>query len=172
MEKALHQETDFYEKHGTVGVWDISIEEIVDAINTVSLDKGHNEPVNDVITYMKYWLMRYLNDGHTEKLLNDLNDKLKNIHYSRMVAPSDYRNALLGQPKNIYMARMESVKTPEEYAANDFCKLLTNGELKNLKCCSMDDCNKLFVGRPQAKWCSKSCGAKHRVRKKRQRDKQ
>ena len=68
------------------------------------------------------------------------------------------------------LADLDPMPSPEAYAANDFSRILTSGMLERVRRCQMEGSKRLFAGPPQAKWCSKTCGSKHRVRKKRKLD--
>jgi predicted RNA-binding Zn ribbon-like protein len=166
MKKALHQSFELYENNGKILVWDFTLEEIVAAVNNPS------ENHHPVLMYMRSWMIRYYREGVTDKLLDDLNTMIEKISYSKIIAPSDLYSMESQRPQQIYVCRSQSIMNPEIYAANDFSKLLTNGELNRLKSCNLEGCEKIFLGRPQAKWCSSACGSKYRVRKKRKLDAQ
>jgi hypothetical protein len=173
MKKALpgQKEVFIYESQGKVHVWDFFAEEIVEAAN-----KGlKNEPVDTggesiVCRGIYEWMSRYLKEGATEDFLNDLNNALHNIRYSKYLLPSDLLPSENGYPQNAYIAKYDKTPEPEAIAADDFSKLLSSGMLKRLKRCQMEGCAKFFLGPPQARWCSKVCGSKFRVRKKRKLD--
>ena len=84
--------------------------------------------------------------------------------------PLDLLPSETGYPQNAYVAQYDKIPEPEAIAADYFSNLLSSGMLKRLKRCQMEDCEKLFLGPPQAIWCSKTCGSKFRVRKKRKLD--
>ena len=115
-------------------------------------------------------MTRYLNEGVTDDLLNDLNAAIHEIRYSKHIFPLDLLPSEIGFPQNGYVAKYDRTPSPEVIAADDFSKLLTSGALKRLKLCHLDGCEKFFLAPPQAKWCSKACGSKSRVREKRKRD--
>ncbi len=166
MKKALHESYELYENNGKPVVWNFTLEEIVAAVNN---PEKSNHPV---LMYMRGWMTKYYREGITDTLLNDLNAIIENIHFSKIIAPSDICSSESELPQKIYICRSQSILTPEMYAANDFSKLLTNGDLNRLKSCSFEECENVFLGRPQSKWCSKACGSKFRVRKKRKLDAQ
>ena len=116
------------------------------------------------------WMSRYLKEGATDDFLNDLNTALHEIRYSKYIFPLDLLPSEIGCPKNGYIAKYDKIPSPAAYAADDFSKLLTSGMLKRLKRCQLEGCDKFFLGPPQATWCSKTCGSKYRVRKKRKKD--
>jgi hypothetical protein len=173
MKKALPgpNEVFIYERQGKVHIWDFFAEEIVAAAN-----KGlKEEPVgtySENLVYQKLceWMSRYLNEGITDDFLNDLNAALHEIRYSKYILPLDLLPSETGFPQNGYIAKYDKIPTPEAYAADDFSKLLTSGKLKRLKRCQLEGCDNFFIGPPQARWCSKTCGSKFRVREKRKRD--
>lgn len=173
MKKALpgQKEVFLIEKQGSVVVWDFFAEEIVEAANQgLGSGPADNSPEKRVLNNLRRWMNRYLNKGVTDDLLNDLNAALQKIRYSKYIFPLDLLHSENGFPQNGYVANYDRIPSPEAYAADDFSKLLTSGLLKRLKRCQIEGCEKFFLGPPQAKWCSKSCGSKFRVREKRRRE--
>ena len=115
-------------------------------------------------------MSRYLKEGITDEFLNDLNTDLHEIRYSKYVLPLDLLYSENGFPQNGYVAKYGRIPSPTALAADDFSKLLTSGMLRRLKVCRLEGCEKFFLGPPQKKWCSKTCGSKFRVREKRKRE--
>jgi predicted RNA-binding Zn ribbon-like protein len=171
--KALQGQKEVFviERQGNVVVWDFFAEEIVEAANGI-LEKDLRDISPDVLVLreLRRWMSRYLDEGVTDEFLNELNAALHEIRYSKYIFPLDLLPSEIGFPQNGYVAKYDKTPSAAAIAADDFSKLLTSGMLKGLKLCQMDDCEKFFLGPPQAKWCSKSCGSKHRVREKRKRD--
>lgn len=174
MKKALPEQKEVFiiERQGKALVWDCFAEEIVEVANKCLIKKQADTSSDDYLVYQKLyeWMSRYLKDGITDDFLNDLNAALHEIRYSKYILPLDLLPSENGFPQNAYVAKYDKIPNPEAYAADDFSKLLTSGELKRLKRCQMEDCDHFFLGPPQARWCSKSCGSKFRVREKRKRD--
>ena len=173
MPKALHGQKEVFvlERQGNVVVWDFFAEEIVEAANNgLESAPADNSPENRVLRNLRVWMSRYLEEGVTDDFLTDLNAALHEIRYSKYIFPLDLLPSEIGFPQNAYVAKYDKVPSPEALAADDFSKLLTSGALKRLKLCKMEGCEKFFLGPPQAKWCSKTCGSKFRVRKKRKED--
>jgi predicted RNA-binding Zn ribbon-like protein len=173
MKKALPGQKEVFviERQGNVLVWDFFAEEIVEAANKgLGSGPANNSPENRVLNNLRQWMSRYLNEGVTDDLLNDLNAALHEIRYSKYIFPLDLMPSDIGFPQNGYVAKYDRTPSPKALAADDFSKLLTSGLLKRLKRCQLGGCEKLFLGPPQAKWCSKSCGSKFRVREKRRRE--
>ncbi len=173
MKKALPgtNEVFVYEIQGKPHVWDFFAEEIVEAANK-GLKKESAATCSErlVLQKLSKWMCRYLKEGITDDFLNDLNAALHEIRYSKYILPLDLLPSETGFPQNAYVAKYDKIPTPEAYAAEDFSKLLTSGKLKRLKRCQMEGCENFFLGPPQARWCSKTCGSKFRVREKRKRD--
>lgn len=173
MKKALpgQKEVFLIEKQGNVRAWDFFAEEIVEAANK-GLESGpaDTSPENRVLKCLRLWMSRYLNEGVTDDLLNALNAALQEIRYSKYIVPLDLLPSGIGFPQNGYVAKYDRTPSAEAWAADDFSKLLTSGQLKRLKRCQMKGCERFFLGPPQAKWCSKTCGSKFRVREKRRRE--
>ena len=172
MKKALHgqEETYLYEIQGKPRVWDHTGKQIVDAINE-SLAKPLIEGPQDATCHeLSDWLNRYLEEGVTDSLLDDLNNLLADISYRKFVLPLDLLPSDTGYPRSVYMSLHSLAPSHTRLAADEFSRILSSGLLAKLKKCQLDGCEKFFLGRPQAKWCSKSCGSKYRVAKKRKRD--
>jgi hypothetical protein len=173
MQKVLlgQEEVFIHKRQGKPHLWDFSIEEILDAANN-DLENASVlwKPASDVLPLLRQWIKRYFDGGLTDNFLDDLNSKMEGISYSKMVLPLDLLPTESGYPRAGYLANLDDRFSETEYAAMEFSKILTSGMLRRVKQCQMEGCEKLFVGRPQAKWCSKTCGSKHRVRKKRRRD--
>lgn len=164
-------EVFIYERQGKSYIWDFFAEEIVEAVNKGLINEPVGNPSEHLVCQKLYeWMSRYLKEGITDDFLNDLNTALHEIRYSKYILPLDLLPSENGLPQNAYVAKYDKIPNPEAYAADDFSKLLTSGELKRLKRCQMEDCDHFFLGPPQARWCSKSCGSKFRVREKRKRD--
>jgi len=173
MKKALLGQNEVFltERFGKVHIWDFFAEEIVEAANK-GLKKETGSTVYESITYreLRKWMSLYLKEGVTDDLLNGLNSAIHNIRYSKYLLPLDVLPSETEYPQNGYVAKYDKIPKPEEIAADDFSKLLSSGMLMRLKRCEMSGCEKFFLGPRQARWCSKSCGSKFRVRKKRNRD--
>lgn len=168
MKKALPEtnEVFIYEKQGKPVVWDFFAEEIVDAVN----NKENRKQL--VFIELRNWLSRYLQEGITDALLDDLNSAIHETRYAKYILPADLMSSETGLPQNAYVAQYDNLPDPRAYAADDFSKLLTSGQLKRLKICQLEECDNFLLGPPQARWCSKTCGSKFRVREKRKRDSQ
>jgi len=173
MKKALlgQEEVFLWKQKGRIGFWDFDIEEILEAANEdLEKDTVIWVPGAGVVPRIRDWVIRYLREGATDAFLDDLNSALQGVRYTKYVLPFDLLPSRSGYPRSGYVAGLDPVPSPEAYAANDFSRILTSGMLERVRRCQMEGCKKLFVGPPQAKWCSKTCGSKHRVRKKRKLD--
>lgn len=173
MEKVLPTENEVFliESRNGIELWNQFEDEILELAN-----RGLSITDDCVIAEGQYykslskWLDRYLNEGITDKFLDDLNKLIHNIQYSKYVIPLDLVQSENGFPCNAYAAQYRSDIEPIALAADDFSKLLTSGKLCKLKKCQLNSCGRYFMGRPQSKWCSKTCGSHYRVSKKRKRD--
>lgn len=114
------------------------------------------------------WLCKYLDQGEaTDEMVEDLNSWLSSIRYRHVLMPSK-----TGIPYWEYIADLNRYLDPTESAAFGFSQILAIGGLAKVKCCQMPDCGHYFLGRSNAKWCSKKCGSLFRVQKKRKLDRQ
>lgn len=174
MKKALHkQEKAFlYEKGGKLYPEEVCIDEIIAAVNRgLKGDWGDvTIPGTVVLRKIHEWICRYIEEGATEEFLCELNADLHHVQYSNYVVPPDFYSSEGEEPQSVYVANLNINYTPETFAAKEFSRLVTYGMLNRIKRCQMPDCENIFLGPPQAKWCSKTCGCKFRVRKKRKRD--
>lgn len=168
MNKALQLSEDIFlvQKNGKIEIWNFLVEEIIEAVNK----NAENEL--PAISKLRGFLLRYLKEGVSDTFLDELNSLISSVHYSKCIIPSDMMPSKAGLPRNGYIAQYDRELKPDAYAADEFSKLLTTGMLKRLKVCQVLECKTLFLGPPQSKWCSKACGSKFRVQKKRKRDKE
>ena len=185
MKKALHNKQALFIKQAKGGFsrWDEdSIDVLVELANDV-----HNYEMVDTKDYRGLkvgsllvpsptysertslvtmaFLDRYIEKGATIELLGELTEILAEVPFQHVLMP-DGR----GQANWEFIVDIGRQLDAEEFAAIFFSHLLSIGALENAKRCEMDDCRRFFVGPPNRKWCSDSCGSKYRVRKKRKRD--
>ena len=173
MKKALHrQETAFlFEKDGKVHPEEVCIEEIIAAVNRgIKGEWGDTTPEAIILRKLHEWICRYIEEGATEAFIGDLNSDLHHVQYFNYVVPPDFYSSQGEEPHSLYVANLNITYSHDTFAAKEFSRLITYGKLNRIKRCQLSGCEKFFVGPPQAKWCSKSCGSTHRVRDKRRRD--
>lgn len=116
------------------------------------------------------WMKQFVDKGFTTEMLKELREEMDKIRFFHFLNPAiPTRGKPL--PHWEYSADMEDFSDPNTVAAYAFSAQLTVDGFVGLKYCDMHDCQKFFIGRPNAKWCSKACGSKHRVTEKRKRDK-
>lgn len=114
------------------------------------------------------WMYKYVNQGKaTDEMVEELNSFSSTIRYRHVLMPSED-----GEPYWEYIADLDRQLDPAEAAAFGFSQMLAIGGLKTVKRCQMPDCGHYFLGRSNAKWCSKKCGSLYRVQKKRKLDRQ
>jgi hypothetical protein len=53
-----------------------------------------------------------------------------------------------------------------------FLRVVNAGLVNRIHRCALQECRQVFFGDVRARWCSPSCGSKHRVRRKRKRDRE
>jgi len=173
MKKALHKQKKafLYEKGGKIYPEEVCIDEIIAAINRgIKGEWGDTTPEAIILRILHEWICRYIEEGATEELLNELNADLHPMQYFNYVVPADFYSSEGEEPQSVYVANLNNTYTPETFAAKEFSRLITYGKLNRLKRCQMPGCENIFLGPPQAKWCSKTCGSKFRVCMKRKRD--
>ena len=171
MKKTLHAEDSVFASmsNGQIKIWNQKdAEALVEAANNHLANKSFNPRVS--ITQEEFFCMstyellaRLTDEGLTEKFLNEVNSDIAHVRYQHLLMPSNY-----GSPHWQCVADMNN-PDPGLLSTFMFTNVLALGGFDNLKRCKMDGCKKFFIGRPNKDWCSKSCGSKHRVRKKRKR---
>jgi hypothetical protein len=187
MKKALHDNQKIFLKlkEGEYSSWDgKSVEVLIEMVNNVHayelmdnkeyqgfkvgsilrpFDTLSFEELMSLLT--RKFLCRYIEDPSNSILIDDLNDMLEKLRFRHVLIPSKS-----GYPSWEFIVDFTQEMLPDEAAAVLFSHLLSIGALTNVRRCEMKECSRFFVGRPNTKWCSKSCGGKYRVRKKRKRD--
>ncbi|MCP5016550.1 MAG: hypothetical protein GY938_14990 [Ketobacter sp.] len=173
MKKALQRPNKafLYEKGGKVMPEEVCIEEVIAAVNRGISDMWDvTNPETVVFRRLHDWICRYIEEGPTDAFFDDLNSNLRHIRYSNYVVPPGFFSSDLQQPTSAYVANMNIEYPPEILAAKEVSRFVTYGMLEKIKRCKLQECENLFVGPPQSKWCSKSCGSRYRVTKKRKKD--
>lgn len=186
MKKVLHaNQTLFLKLPDKISKWDKdSIDVLLEFVNGVHDLKEVNEkdfkgfrqasilrPIESlsyeetVAVLIRIYFNCYIDGGLTEKLIDELNSILQRVRFKHILMPS--KN---GHVRWEFIADFTKQLYREEFAAILFSHLLSIGALDNLQCCQLEHCNRFFVGPPNRRWCSDTCGSKHRVRKKRKRD--
>lgn len=173
MKKALHKQRKAFlsERDGKIYPDELCIEEILAAVNRgVKGEWGDTTPQAIIFRKLHEWICRYIEEGATEAFLNELNNDLHPMQYYNYVVPADFYSSEGKESHSIYVANMNNEYSYETYAAKEFSRFITYSMLNRLKRCQLPSCENIFLGPPQAKWCSKTCGSKYRVREKRKRD--
>lgn len=188
MKKALHDKKDTFLsfRDGKIKVWDSKdvyafldaandgLELVKEANKTLhykgpivipTWGKTHYTEVDGFCVEANDLIATYLDDGATEDFINEINEKLSEIRYQHMLMPSKDKT-----PDSVYLADFNKSHNVAVIATQWFANLLAIGGLNGLKRCQMPDCERYFIGRSNAKWCSKTCGSRYRVRRKRKRD--
>lgn len=113
-----------------------------------------------------HWCMKeYLKNGASPGLLNTLNRNICIVGHQCHVMPSGKKLVAM------FVAHIPHNPPPTVFASYMFSNMTSLGWLEGLKRCRNPDCLQFFIGRPNIKWCKKSCGSLYRVRQKRKRDK-
>lgn len=108
------------------------------------------------------WFDTFVEKGITKAVVEKLNSRIAHVRYHHILMHSPK-----GKPYWRHVANGDQIDDPELSVAYGISHLLASGALDGLKRCHVKDCQRFFIGRPNSKWCSKSCGSKFRVRKKR-----
>lgn len=112
------------------------------------------------------WLDLFLQKGITNEVVRSLNSRLGHVRFMHVLEPP-----IRGRSSWRRIAMGDEINHPEIAVAYGLANLLAVGAFDELKRCKLKTCLRFFIGRPDAKWCSKACGSKYRVTLKRKRDK-
>ena len=126
------------------------------------------ELANQGDEYALAWIQRIARYGVTEKLAQDLNKKLEKFQMTACYGFDANSQSL--EPRFWFPDGITEDR--EAQIAFVIASSLGERRLDGLKRCSLSECRKYYVGGPRAKWCSDNCGSKHRIRKKRKRDRE
>ena len=113
------------------------------------------------------WLEVLTEKGVTAEVVGWLNSRIEHVRYIHVL-----KHSPSGLPYWLRIANADEIREPEVSMAYGFAQLLAIGAFEGLKRCRMSTCQKFFIGRPDAKWCSSACGSRYRVTKKHKRDRQ
>lgn len=164
MEKTLHDY--FYIQTGEKLHLYSAIDSVflMEAAN-IHIDRGHGIYEPDIqfkLNALIYECMTsYYEHGLTDDLLNRLGTLIRNVRIQCLVENKD--NKLIA----VHVAHIPMNPRPDVFGAYMFSHIASLGGLEGLKRCCNQNCLKFFIGRSNAKWCSKSCGSKFRVEKMR-----
>jgi len=175
MKKTLQEQGKLFviEKGGKLINEEVNADEIITGINrSLRGDWGLDGFVPNFLRDLYNWICRYIEEGPTDKLLNELNADMHEIQYYQYVLPRDFFSPDGEEPQSVYVANFDKKYSRKAIVAKEFSKLISTGMLKRIKRCQLPGCENIFFGPPQAKWCSKSCGSKYRVGQKRKRDRE
>lgn len=125
--------------------------------------RGNDSPntIPALEAYIYDCMDEFHRNGVTDHLLNKLNDILKNVKIQCLI--ENIENSITA----VHVAFIPYNSSPSILGAYMFSHVRLLGGFEGLKRCHNSTCCKFFIGRPNAKWCSKSCGSKHRVTKMR-----
>lgn len=164
MKKTLHDY--FYIKTGNeIKLYgDIDASALIEMANC-HIDRENGKELYYSVPELEKFIYEILGDyiinGVSNVLLNKLNDNLKAVIIQCVVEKIEDKLSI------IHIAHMPSNPCPSMFGAYFFSHVVSLGGLKELKKCSNNSCLKFYMGRTNAKWCSKSCGSKYRVKKMR-----
>jgi hypothetical protein len=174
MKKALH-ECFYVLKTDKTGKTDGKPPIRYDKKFTSYLIEGANNHINKLegrdsvqMTHDEFicWCMNeYFKKGASPALLNTLNSHVCIVGHQCHVMHSGKKLVAM------FVAHIPHKPPPTVFAAYMFSNMTSLGWLDGLKKCQSDDCQQFFIGRPNVKWCSKTCGSRSRVKKMRKRNK-
>ena len=172
MKKTLHSQNDQFllSSKGQLIGWGASdVKNLIANANrakTESLNSKERITIRDAECIFAYeWLDTFVAQGVKEEVIKKLNSRIAHVRYHHVLMHS-----ARGMPYWRHVANADQIDDPELAVAYGVAHLLAIGSFVNLKRCRMRSCQNFFIGRPDSKWCSKSCGSKYRVSQKRKRD--
>ena len=113
------------------------------------------------------WLHRIERYGVTKGLVRDLNKELESIRMTACFAFNEDSENI--EPRFWFSDFPEKSGIRIAFAV---ATLLSEGALDGLMQCESQECRKFAVRSTRAKWCSDTCGGRHRGRQKRWKDKE
>ncbi|MDH3691801.1 MAG: CGNR zinc finger domain-containing protein [Gammaproteobacteria bacterium] len=175
MKKPLRQESEIFlsQVGGQIRAWDVSDEEILVEAANQGLRHSIEERtliIPERIVFeeaVAQWLIRLLNEGVTESLIDELNKETSDIRYRRLLAMDEG-----GSPRWHEIADLDGDLEPESKAAYAISHLVGSGAFQRLGQCEEDACDRFFLGPPNRMWCSDRCGSRFRGREKRKLDRE
>lgn len=138
---------------------------LTDGANNHIKQTGGRDVVQVAHDQFIFWCMvEYLKNGASPALLNNLNSNISIVGHQCHVIPLGKKLAAM------FVAHIPHKPSPTVFAAYMFSNMTSLGWLEGLNRCKNPDCSQFFIGRPNVKWCSKSCGSLFRVRKMRKKE--
>lgn len=137
---------------------------LIEAANIHIERKNGNDSQNTIPlmeTFIYECMDEYHKNGFSDNLLPKLNTILLHVKVQCLV--ENIENKLTA----VHAAYMPKSPDPLVFAAYMFSNVASLGGLEKLKRCQKRDCLKFFIGRPNSKWCSNTCGSIYRVKKMR-----
>ena len=137
---------------------------LIEAANLhIDRKKGKNSSntMPELEAFIYEWMDEYYQNSVSDNLLNKLNEILRNVRIQCLI--ENIENKLSA----VHVAYMPYNPPPLVFGAYMFSNVASLGGFKSLKRCQNNDCLKFFIGRPNTKWCTSSCGSKSRVQKMR-----
>lgn len=169
MEKALHGRKEQFllsSKGRLIGWAAADVKNLISNANIAITEKLKNKnkiTIRDAECLFAFeWFESLIDKGITKALVEKLNSRIAHVRYHHVLM-----HFPKGKPYWRYVANGDQIDDPELSVAYGVSHLLATGALDGLKRCQAKDCQQFFLGRPNAKWCSNSCGSKHRVTKMR-----
>ncbi len=164
MGKALH-DYFYISKDGTFKLYsgDDAPFLVEGANNHISEGKGRPAIQVALDQFIYECLNEYFENGASEYLLRKLNSNLASIRNQCLLERVNRRLVA------VHVAHLPHNPPPKVFAAYMFSNIAALGGLAGLRRCQSPDCRLFFLGRPNTKWCSKTCGSRTRVKKMRRR---
>lgn len=148
-----------------------SVSHVLEAANR-SLERGIDDPViyaGERVQYqdaLRAWLERVSAGEPLDTLTKDLNAIIEHIPYTHVLGLSED-----GSPRWEHAARMDDPTDSRITAAHGIAHFLASGGFRKLRRCQAQGCGNFYLGPPQSKWCTDTCGSRERGRRKRAKDK-
>lgn len=115
--------------------------------------------------FARDWFEAFVEKGLSKEIINKLNSRISHVRYHHVLMYS-----AKGLPYWRRVANADQIDEPELSIAYAMAHLAACGAFVGLKRCVFSECQDFFVGRPNKKWCSDSCGSHFRVNKSRKKN--
>ncbi len=135
---------------------------------TENIDINSNITIREAeCALAKEWFDMFLEKGITKEVTSKLNSRIGHVQFLHVLSHSTD-----GSLHWRRIANGDKIDDPEISIAYMMAHLLSSGEFKGLKRCERKECEKYYIGRPNKRWCSESCGSHFRVKRMRKKKNQ
>lgn len=110
------------------------------------------------------WLDALIEKGTTKQFRQRLSDEVFDVEipHVMMLDPKSQKFTFMMRPGSMTKKAREAFRDAGPALA--VIRIIEAGYENRVRRCELEDCRAYFVGDPRSRWCSKTCGSRHRVR--------